>query len=108
MTTCTPTNQRAHGSHEFLFFSRKSFSHLRPSGANGYPATRHNASINVRVNGNSVDLVSGKRQGSYGKRSQPLPAKGGHVDKIASHGRPRITGGFLLWDGRPLARVFGR
>ena len=32
MTTCTPTNQRAHGSHEFLFSRRKSFSRLRLSG----------------------------------------------------------------------------
>jgi hypothetical protein len=34
--------------------------------ANGYPPTRQNVSINVRVNGYSVDLVPGKRQGSYG------------------------------------------
>src|SRR5450631_181198 len=34
--------------------------------ANGYTPTRQNVSINVRVNGYSVDLVPGKRQGSYG------------------------------------------
>jgi hypothetical protein len=34
--------------------------------ANGYLPTRQNVSINVRVNGYSVDLVPGKRQGSYG------------------------------------------
>lgn len=34
--------------------------------ANGYTPKRQNVSINVRVNGYSVDLVPGKRQGSYG------------------------------------------
>jgi hypothetical protein len=34
--------------------------------ANGYSPTRQNVSINIRVNGYSVDLVPGKRQGSYG------------------------------------------
>jgi hypothetical protein len=33
---------------------------------NGYTPKRQNVSINVRVNGYSVDLVPGKRQGSYG------------------------------------------
>jgi len=32
----------------------------------GYAPTRQNVSINVRVNGYSVDLVPGKRQNSYG------------------------------------------
>jgi hypothetical protein len=34
--------------------------------AKGYTPNRQNVSINVRVNGYSVDLVPGKRQGSYG------------------------------------------
>jgi len=34
--------------------------------ANGYSPTQQNVSINVRVNGYSVDLVPGKRQGAYG------------------------------------------
>jgi hypothetical protein len=33
---------------------------------NGYTPKRQNVSINVRVNGYSVDLVPGKRQGGYG------------------------------------------
>jgi hypothetical protein len=32
----------------------------------GYAPTRQNVSINVRLNGHSVDLVPGKRQNSYG------------------------------------------
>ncbi len=34
--------------------------------ANGYNPTRQNVSLNVRVNGYSVDLVPGKRQGTAG------------------------------------------
>jgi hypothetical protein len=34
--------------------------------ANGYTPKRQNVSLNVRVNGYSVDLVPGKRQASYG------------------------------------------
>ena len=34
--------------------------------ANGYTPTRQNVSINIRANGYAVDLVSGKRQNSYG------------------------------------------
>ena len=74
--------------------------------ANGYPPARQNVSINVRVNGYSVDLVPGKRQGSYGDDHSLYRRKAdtwtktnvvSHIDHAILNGRLAETRILTLW-----------
>lgn len=74
--------------------------------ANGYAPTRQNVSINIRVNGYSVDLVPGKRQGSSGNDHSLYRQKADtwkktnvitHINKIANSGRTDVIRIIKLW-----------
>ncbi len=74
--------------------------------ANGYPPTRQNVSLNIRVNGYSVDLVPGKRQGSYGDDHSLYRRKAGtwtktnvvtHIDHVILNGRLAESRILKLW-----------
>jgi hypothetical protein len=73
---------------------------------NGFVPTRQNVSINVRVNGYSVDLVPGKRQNSYGDDHSLYRSKAGtwtktnvvtHVNHVIRAGRQRESRIIKLW-----------
>ena len=72
----------------------------------GYAPTRQNVSINVRVNGYSVDLVPGKRQNSYGDDHSLYRRKADtwtktnvvtHINHVARSGRLRECRVIKLW-----------
>jgi hypothetical protein len=74
--------------------------------ANGYPPTRQNVSINVRVNGYSVDLVPGKRQSSYGNDHSLFRRKADtwtktnvvtHINHVILNGRLAESRIIKLW-----------
>jgi hypothetical protein len=74
--------------------------------ANGYFPTRQNVSINLRVNGYSVDLVPAKRQNSYGddhslyKRRADTWTKTNvvsHINHVAASGRQNEIRILKLW-----------
>jgi hypothetical protein len=72
----------------------------------GYSPTRQNVSINVRVNGYSVDLVPGKRQNSYGVDHSLYRRKAGtwtktnvvtHINRVTGAGRLAESRVIKLW-----------
>jgi hypothetical protein len=72
----------------------------------GYAPTRQNVSINVRVNGFSVDLVPGKRQNSYCDDHSLYRRKAGtwtktnvvtHISRVIRAGRLRESRIIKLW-----------
>jgi hypothetical protein len=72
----------------------------------GYAPTQQNVSINVRVNGYSVDLVPGQRQGSCGddhslyRRKRDTWIKTNvatHIRHVVSSGRQRESRIIKLW-----------
>ena len=74
--------------------------------ANGYPPTRQNVSINLRVNGYSVDLVPGKRQNSYSDNHSLYRRRADtwtktnvltHINHVATSGRQKEIRVLKLW-----------
>jgi len=74
--------------------------------ANGYAPKRQNVSINVRVNGYSVDLVPGKRQGSYGDDHSLYRSRADtwtktnvvtHISRVVRGGRTNESRILKLW-----------
>ena len=72
----------------------------------GFMPTRQNVSINVRVNGYSVDLVPGKRQNRYGDDHSLYRRKAGrwtktnvvtHINHVIRAGRQRESRIIKLW-----------
>jgi hypothetical protein len=72
----------------------------------GYAPTRQNVSINVRVNGYSVDIVPGKRQSSYGDDHSLYRRKADtwtktnvltHINHVARAGRLGESRIIKLW-----------
>jgi hypothetical protein len=72
----------------------------------GYAPTRQNVSINVRINGYSVDLVPGKRQNSYGNDHSLYRRKAGtwtktnvvtHINHVIGAGRLAESRVIKLW-----------
>jgi hypothetical protein len=72
----------------------------------GHAPTLQNVSINVRINGYSVDLVPGKRQGSYGDDHSLYRRKADtwtktnvatHVSHVTGGGRQRESRILKLW-----------
>ncbi len=71
----------------------------------GYAPTQQNVTINVRVNGYSVDLVPGKRQGSYGGIVQAVIDLRDSADAFTSTGDALTKERQALWNAR--AQNFG-
>ncbi len=74
--------------------------------ANGYMPTRQNVSINVRVNGYSVDLVPAKRQAVFGSDHSLYRRKANtwtktnvitHINHVILHGRLPESRIIKLW-----------